>query len=206
MTVVDGDVLRVVVEIDAPDSVLMNNVYHFQLSDPSADNPNDAQVLSAVSNKMAQLYNTWDDEMSSEYNISTADVDRVEWNDVDDYWEIVEHIGSFLLDIDGLGISDASPHGCAANLTFDTDDPKRRGRKFLPGISEDGVDDSTFISAVQTVLAAVVTALLTNQLVLGDAELVAGIPSNLGTWLPFVTGAANTISAYQRRRKPGVGT
>lgn len=205
MTVVDGDVLRVVVSITAPDSVLCQNVFHYRLNDPAADNPTDAQVLSCIDLEISAIYSLWDDEMASDYTVDTADVDKVEWNAGEAIWEVVEHIGSLLIDIDGLGISDACPHGCAANLTFDTVDPKRRGRKFLPGIAEDGVQDSTFIGAVQTVLAAIIAEMLTDRIVTGSASMVAGIPTNLGTWLPFVLGVANVISAYQRRRKPGVG-
>lgn len=205
MTVVDGDVLRVVVSISAPDTVLCQNVFHYALSDPGAANPPDSSVLTSIDLELTAIYELWDDEMSDGYTVDVADVDKVEWNATESIWEVVEHIGSVLLDITGLGISDACPHGCAANLTFDTLDPKRRGRKFFPGIAEDGVDDSTFIGAVQTVLAAMVAEIISDRGVTGGAEIVAGIPSNLGTWLPFILGVANTISAYQRRRKPGVG-
>ena len=206
MTVQDGDILRVVVFIDAPDGVIMNNVFHYQLSDPGADSPSDALILTALTNEMDAIYELWDDEMSTAYTVDRLECDRVEWNAVDSIWEVVEYIGSSILNIPGLGISDATPHGCAANITFTTDDPKRRGRKFLPGIAEDGVDDSTFIAGVLTVLGNIAAEILTDRIVTGQSYLVAGIPSNIGTWLPLIVSVVNTISAYQRRRKPGVGT
>lgn len=206
MTVSDGDIIKCVVFITGPDNVIMNNVYHYQLSDPNTVNPTDLQVVQAVDADMSAIYGHWDDEMSSDYNVDRVEVDRVQWNATDQIWEVVEYIGQSILDIDGLGISDGAPHGCAANITLGTTDPKRRGRKFLPGIAEDGVTHSTFIGAVQTVLTAIAAELLTDQVVAGTADLVMGIPTNLGTWLPFIVAVANTVSAYQRRRKPGVGT
>lgn len=206
MPVADGEVLRVTVFIDAPDSVIMNNVYHYQLSDPNPDNPTDAQILTALDVEMTAIYEAWDDEMSAEYDVDRLECDKVEWNAVDDIWEVVDNIGSVVLAIPGLGISDASPHGCSANISFSTSDPKRRGRKFFPGISEDGVDDSTLIGAVQTVLAAMGVAILADRAVTGGANLIAGIPTTLGTFLPLIVAIVNTISGYQRRRKPGVGT
>lgn len=206
MPVVDGDILKCVVFIDAPDAVIMNNVYHYALNDPTPDNPTYAQILSAVDIELSKVYNLWDDEMSTEYDVDRVEVDRVVWNAVDSYWEVAETIGSVVMGIPGLGISDACPHGCAANITFNTADPKRRARKFFPGISEDGIEDSTFSAGLLTVLANMGAEILSNQVVTGSADIVAGIPTNLGTWLPLAIALVNTYSAYQRRRKPGVGT
>jgi hypothetical protein len=206
MPVTDGNVLKVVVSIDAPDSVECLNVYWYQLSDPTPDNPTDAQIISALDAEMTTVYEGWDDEMASTYTVDTMSVDRMAWNATDLIWEVVEHIGESLLDIDGLGISDAVPHGVAAVITFPTDDPKRRGRKFFPGMAEDGVTSSTLIGAVQTVLAAIGTAIINDVNVLGSAELIAGIASDYGQFIPLALAVVNTIAGYQRRRKPGVGT
>lgn len=207
MPVSDGDVLKVVVFINGPDSVIMNNVYHYRLDDPNPDNPTDAQIITAIDAEMDGIYTKWDDEMSDEYNVDKLSVDRVEWNAVDSIWETVEHIGESLLDHDGLGISDPVPHGVACNITFNTADPRRQGRKFFPGASEDGMDGSNITGAVQTVLAAMGADVLSDLPVGGGAaELTTGIATNLGTFLPFIIAVVNTIAAYQRRRKPGVGT
>lgn len=206
MTVVDGDVLKVVVDILAPDSVICQNVYHYQLSDEIPDNPTDAQIMDVINTAMDAIYTLWDDEMNVSYTVDVARVDRVEWDAVNSIWEVVEFIGSTLLDHDGLGISDGVPHGVAANITFSTSDPKRRARKFFPGASEDGVLQSTWIAAVLTVLGNMGAQMLVDRAIIGSAELVPGIATNLGTFLPILVATVNSIAAYQRRRKPGVGS
>lgn len=206
MTVVDGDVLKLTVFIDGPDSVIMNNVYHYQLSDPAADLPTDAQVLTALDNEMTEIYGSWDDEMSDDYDIDRGEVARVEWDAVNSVWEIVEDIGSFLITIAGLGISTSVPHGVAANITFPTDKPKARGRKFFPGASNDGITDSDWTGAVLGVLATMGASILSDRDVVGTAVLVPVVASITGLPEPLILASVNAISAYQRRRKPGVGT
>lgn len=206
MPVSDGEILKVVVVVDMPDTVIANNVYHYRLDDPTPDNPTDAQILTALDAEMTAIYELWDDEMHSGTNINKLVCDKVEWNAVDDVWETVEHIGEALLDIDGLGISNPCPHQVACNITFNTSDPRRQGRKFFMSPSEDGLDGSDVTAAVLTVLGNMASEILSDRAVTGSAELVAGIPTNLGTFLPLAIAAVNSIAATQRRRKPGVGT
>jgi hypothetical protein len=206
MTVVDGDVLKCTVEISAPDSVVMNMVYHYQLSDPTPDSPSDLQILTALDNEMTEIYGSWDDEMADEYTIEEGQVARVEWDAVDGVWEIVEDIGEFLINIPGLAISPSVPHGVAACITFPTDKPKTRGRKYFPGAANDGITESSWIAAVLTVLGTIGASILSDRTVLGSAVLVPVVASITGLPEPLLIASVNAISAYQRRRKPGVGS
>lgn len=207
MTVSDGDVLKVVLDIDCPDLVTANNVYYWQLDDSVPDNPTNSQIMTALDTKLTAMYQTIDQLVHSDYFFDEIKVDRIEWNV--DVWETVENLGLQDIHVAGTSVAGSLPHGVAVTLTADTSRPQTRARKFLPGFAEGEFDNSTLSGTLLTALAAFATAWLASQTVVGSAALdpvvVGQQGDSAGLIYALVSAAANGISGYQRRRKPGVG-
>lgn len=207
MPVTHQDIVKVVVIGNAPDTVIWENVYYWQLDDPDTDSPTNGQIVFALDTKLTAMYNDIAGEMANDYLVDELEVDRIEWNGT--IWETMETIGGAPLAVAGGDATDASPQGIAALLTANTEKPKTRARKFFPGIAEDNWTDSILDGGNLTNLAAMAVEWLTDQLVIGTAELVPVVISlavaTEGDVFPLISATANAIAAYQRRRKPGVG-
>ena len=207
MAVNDGDLLKVVITFDAPNLVVMQNVHYWQLSDPTPDNPSNAQILTALDTRITTLAQQLDDRQSNAYEWSDISVERVEWNT--DHWETVENIGDAVIGVTGLAGGDAVPHGVALTITGTTSRPQTRARKFLPGVGEADAEDSTWSGALLGAAANYVSQWLLDIPVVGAAELIPVVlgqsgPS-AGIEYALLAGVISAIAGYQRRRKPGVG-
>lgn len=207
MAVNDGDVVKVVVDIDAPNLVIMQNVFYWRLDDPTPDNPSNAQIITALDTRVTDIYEQVDAYMNQDYLVDEFTAERIEWNV--DVWETVENLGTAALAVAGEDLTGGVPHGAAATITAQTSRPQTRARKFIPGVGEDQVDESTLSGALLTALALFATSWLTDQLVTGSAELIPVVVgqsgASAGLVYPLLSTAASGIIGYQRRRKPGVG-
>lgn len=207
MAVNDGDVVKVVQNIELPDLVIAQNVYHWQLNDPTPDNPSNAQIVSALDTRLDDMYSQIDDAIINTAQVSDFRVERVEWNV--DLWETVENVGIGDLNLTGLLAGAGLPHGCAATVTAYTSRPQTRGRKFFPAFYEAGAADSTWTGTVLGWMTQYALSWLTDQVVVGSAELVPVVVGqsgpSAGLIYPLIATAINAIVGYQRRRKPGVG-
>ena len=115
----------------------------------------------------------------------------------------IEPIGVF-----GDAMQGVTPAANAGYLLAQTALPKSRGSKYIPGISEDAITDGTFSGgAVINLLALAALYLLPVETAVG-AILQTGILSRpLAAFVEFIVEASTTdVPAYQRRRKPGVGS
>lgn len=208
MTVTDGDILKVVVSWECPAFVIAQNVFYWQLNDPTPDNPTNAQIITALDTELTAMYGDLQTALSTEYEVEDFKTDRVEW--VVDKWETVENLGLNDLSIVGSNANDAVPHGVAAVITATTTRPQTRARKFLPGFGENLFEDSTLSGTILVALAAFITEWLNDRTVVGSAEIVpvvlGMVGASEGNIYPLLAAAANAISGYQRRRKPGVGS
>ena len=208
MAVNDGDILKVVQTIEGPDLVICQNVYYWQLSDPTPDNPSNAQIITALDTRLDDMYSRWDDAMTAAYEASDFTVERIAWDG--SLWETVENVGAGDINLVGqAAVGVGAPHGVAATITAQTSRPQTRARKFLPGLAEGNITDSTLNGTILGYIAQFIVSWLTDQLVVGSAELIPVVVGQSGPSAGLVylllSAAANGISGYQRRRKPGVG-
>lgn len=121
---------------------------------------------------------------------------------------VAANLGIFPINLVG---SDGAPVTSAAvsgYLLAQTELPKARGSKYLPGVSEGAIGNGEFTPAAIADLSAALLAYLANIQVVGAGKLFPGILSRtLGAFVPFnATGSVESIPAYQRRRKPYVGS
>lgn len=208
MTVVDGDLLRVTLSCTLPDLVVAQNVYYWQLYDPTPDNPTNAQISSAVDTKLTAMTNDFIQTIVDDAEFTNAEIDRIEWET--DHWETKENLPTAVISLQGTETSQPGPNGVGPVLTATTERPQTRGRKFLPGLYETGATDNDLIGSVITALIAMGVEWATNAAVTGSAELVPAIAGqsgpSAGLIYPIVSIIVNTLLGYQRRRKPGVGS
>ena len=203
----DGDVVKVVQEIEMPGNQIGANVFYWELDDPTPDNPSTAQVLTALLTRLQAIYGTVDQNLSTDYEFPVFSAEKIEWDGTK--WETTENLGEGLTAEAGESATEATPHGVAAVVTATTSRPQTRARKFIPGFIRNDVVDSNWAAGALTALNAFATSWLTDQAVVGNAYLVPVVVSvagpTAGTVFALVTGVVAGISGYQRRRKPGVG-
>ena len=207
MAVNDGDVVKVVLKIDCPDVQIAMNVFYWQLDDGVPDNPSVAQLMSALDVKMTALCDDVKGVMNSDFDFDEFTAEKVEWNG--SYWETTENLGVQDLSISGTSASHAVPHAVAGVITGKTSRPQTRGRKFLNGLLEASIDNSTLESAIITALTAYGIEWLANQGIVGSAAFVPVVlgqsgPS-AGLIYPLLSAAIAGVVGSQRSRKPGVG-
>ena len=208
MPLADGDVLRVAVNISLPDNVVAQNVFYYEVNDPTPDNPSDSQVLTAIDSELTALYTDIEDAMTDDVTVLDADVEKIEWET--DHWETKDNIGIVTLAIVGDSTGEMVPHGVAATVTANTSRPQTRARKFFPGFSEAFVSESDWTGSAITWLTNAAAEWISNRGITGAAELipiVVGMSGDsAGLIYPLLGVVINSIAGYQRRRKPGVGS
>lgn len=208
MTVTHNDVLRVRAIIEMPDLVQAQNVYYWQLDDPTPNNPTNAQIETALDTKVTAMYTDLVGSITDEEEVDHIEIERVEW-DVD-HWETVENLTDKSILVTGSGDFDMIPHGGAGVVTGNTARPQTRARKFLPGLLEAQITESTMGGSMLAAIGAFAVEWLLDQLVTGAAYLVPVVlgqsGASAGLIYPITEAVISSIIGYQRRRKPGVGS
>ena len=198
---VSGETLRVVAKYSAPNSSEILNVFHYAYSGAG---DTDEDVLDECVTFFTDNWGAkWADFASND-----LDFDEIELDVISDQGLVVRNVGSAPIGVPGGYVQDMCPTGVAALITADTIFPKQRGRKFVPGLSEIYVADSLMETAAIVKLALLVIEYLATIDGLLNGELTPGILSKtLENFVAFQSsGAVTDVPAYQRRRKPNVGS
>jgi hypothetical protein len=118
------------------------------------------------------------------------------------------NIGSYDLDVDGLVAGDQMPAAVAGYMQADSERTGSRGRKFVPFISADNAADGAWGAGTLANLADLLAMLVESVTINLLSDLVPGILSRVDeSFYEFIgSGYATNIPAYQRRRKPNVGS
>lgn len=202
MSFSEGTIFRVVATMLFPEDAVLQNVFHLVLTSAVGDTEPD-DVIEDFEEYIADLYATIADQVLN--SITSPGIQVYEYDSVDDDWDEVG-VGAFAFPSRTTG--DMLPHGVAALINLYTTDPDTQGKKYLGGFKEVQQDDGSWVAGCivdMLLFAGQMTDLFT-----------ATITSNVytpGVWSPTYTVfkafngsyAANTLPAYQRRRKPGVG-
>lgn len=202
MSVVAGDILRMVVTNLWTDGNVMQNVFNAVVTGAGSPWDDDDIVLDAES---------WAEDLY--YNLTTfisnyldgSQVQVYRYDSVDDDWD---EVGSHSFFWNPTNSQHQLPRGVAALINLKTTDPDVSGKKYVGGFAEDSVADGLWG-------AAPLAALLSFAV-----DWYAGfVGTDSGAdWTPGVWSTKNTvfkaagtttiipaIPAYQRRRKRGVG-
>lgn len=197
MTVNLNDVIRVTVKSSLPNGSSILNVYH--LKKIGGGDLSESDALVDIINWVELLNEQLDD-----VQVTTLTYDSV------DAYNVTQDrpVSSGALTGGGTLAADPLPPGVAALISTDTGQKRGVGRKYIAGISEALTTGGEFIAGALVDLAGYAD-LLTEVYNSGttDADWQAGIYKKLGAQFhPFIGWLVSAIPAYQRRRKPGVGS
>lgn len=202
MTIQADDILRVAVEYALPNSTQALNVFYFLVREFTGANEDAVQDFADFVEDQWHVH--WKDIASADASIVGVALDTLNVNGT-----VKENIGSATLDLVGVVGGEISASAVSGYIKANTNVPKARGSKYVPGMTENHCANSVW-NATAT---AKLTALLTEYIL----EYVN--PATGNTYLPGVlsrvllefvafneTGDLTDVPAYQRRRKAGVGS
>ena len=202
MAISGGTILKVVVSLAFPSSVVAQNVF-WTLYTASGSDHSDNAVLNDLETWVEAIYAELLDLMHTNVSLDNMKVYQYDVSE-DDFDEVGEEA---LVGV-GTDAADYLPLGVAAVTNANTEDPDVQGRKFWGGFTEqENVSGGLTAAALVAVAAAVV------EWVTPFTGASTGSGFNVGVWSPTkgtfndFTGASfiNADFGYQRRRKPGVG-
>lgn len=202
-----GDVIRVAIKFSHPTASLIENVWHFVADGSGTADADD--VLDAISTFLELFYTDIDAYLSEDLEWVEAAANIILW--AIDKWINIGNLGTIDAPVTFVpaATGDPLPPANAALMRFITDTPKREGRKYLGGFTEnDSNDDARWESTVMTALTTAAAA------VLGFYEAVADSSISLGVCVPEMDAGSYNIPyaaiiraapGVQRRRKFAVG-
>lgn len=202
MSLQANDILKVVVALAFPDSVVAQNIF-WVLFEADGTSTDEDDVLDDLETWTEAIYDELVGLMSVDAQMDQMTVyvyDAVE----DDFDEVGDRTVSGV----GVAADEYLPLGVAAVSNAGTVDPDVKGRKFWGGLTEASNDDGGIASAAAGNFSLAVTEWITSFT--GSATgsgFVPGVYSlTKSSFKAFEGGGeTNLVYGYQRRRKPGVG-
>lgn len=196
-----GDIFKTTLFYSIANSSVAQNVFYYVLEGAStADSLVKTSLETFFGTTWAEL---WDDIASTDSTLDYGQVDVVNSDGT-----LNRALGTFDIDVTGILTSETMPAAVSAFLMANTALPKIRGKKYLPGIGEGVVDSGALTAVAVTQLSLMLLQYLATRSYVAGSTLVPGVLSrSLEYFVAFnASGLVNDIPAYQRRRKPGVGS
>lgn len=204
MSVLDGDILRVSVNFELGDGTQYQNIYHYVRD--GTDPVSDAAHIAGLETKMNAAYAEITGQVTNDVVSRLSFVDRIEFNEITDQWEVVENVGTFTPSFTPTETGDALPFMSAPFVIFKTQRPRSVGKKFLFPFSEVQQDATILLGGAVTAVTAYAAEIISAVALGGDATLTAGIVrTGVQTFLNFLVAVVNDVIGSQKRRRPGVG-
>lgn len=202
MSVIIGDILKVVATMVWTDANIMQNVFNAIITGTGGPYDDDDIVEDALS-WLVNMYNGNLTGLSDE--CQGAQVQVYKYDSGDDDFDEVGNTGWTFAPVGG---DHQLPRGVAALTLARTANPDVQGKKYIGGLTEASVTDGLYTAAWLTFFLQFAADWITD-FVGSDS----GADWNPGVWSPtdsafYEMGTsiqAAAIPAYQRRRKRGVG-
>lgn len=202
MTVVTGDILRIVASALWTDGNVVQNVYNAEVTGGSGP-WDDTDIVDDAEAWLDNMY----------LNITANFSDQLDGNEVIVYkWDAADQdwdeVGSQSWTWNPANAADEEPRGVAALVRLWTVDPDVQGKKYIAGMCEDNVSGGLIGSGTLTTLLALAADwYLPFTGGTSGASWTPGIWSVVGLVFKAAVDhlAASAIPAYQRRRKRNVG-
>jgi len=205
MTVSNGDVLKVFLELVLADGTIAQNVFHMKAY--FADDQTDAAVSAAVEGYIEDIYTELSTYLADDFTINPSWLQKVAWDPVGAKWAVTSLVDIFTPSFVHTNTDDPFPNQMAAVMTGNTYEPRARGRKFVMGLVETAADAGNLVTAAVVDLVAAVAVYISQVAVSTGNNLAPGVPDADSDYFRiFTDGIANTILGTMRTRKPGVGT
>ena len=194
-----GTIIRCAMEWSMPEEVEAYNVWAMQCSTGEAT---DAQLLTALASWVQNGWATVQGIIKSTVDIQEVTVNKIIWSGTE--WIVDRYIGLIFPTFAATNVNDLLPHATAAVLQFPTAVPKKRGRMFVPGLTEDQQAGSLLTGGAITALTNLATA-VRSTLVAGTAQIFYTVVGKGGQSDYSTSSITNGTLGSQRKRKPGVG-
>ena len=196
-----GDTVRGVVRYVTPGASEQLNIFYWTITEVAIGNP---ALLDLIEEWVELTWApAWQPIASGDSEIFDVAVDTLNLDGT-----VKQNIGSALINIDGSGPAAVTSAAVSGYLLAPTNEPRSRGSKYVPGIDEVAIVQGLFSSAALADLAVLAALYITNIVAPVGSVLLPGVLS-IGVQLfrEFLDEASTTdVPAYQRRRKPGVGS
>ena len=201
MTVQIGDIVRAVLTYSHPYGSLAQTVFTFELQDDAVDE----------SDMLADLA-TWAETVWGQFWADLSDevcfLELIEVDILNGDGTVAVNIGAATIDLPGDNVGEVASAGVAGYLQAESERIKSLGKKYVPFITESAITDGQFTVASVAVLAQLFGVYIDPLVLTVVGTLVPGVLSRVTESFQEFTGTGYTtdIPAYQRRRKPNVGS
>lgn len=202
MSIVSGDILRVVASILHTDGNVAQNVYNVEVTGGGSPFDDD-DVLDDAEDWLDNMYANFTTLATN--TIDGNEVIVYKYDAVHDDWD---EVGSQSWTWNPTGAWDTMPRAVAGLVRLWTSDPDVQGKKYIAGLTEESTVLGLFDSAAVTALLAFAADwYLPFVGSASGATFTPGVWSVVGTVFRAAVDhfATSTIPAYQRRRKRNVG-
>lgn len=197
-----NDIVRVTLSFQQANSSLPQMVFFWQ-SKSNAES--DSEIVADWAHWAENVWGAaWEEFASAEVSIAHVGVDVVGLNG-----HVLSNIGAETLAVPGTVSGDPVTAATAGYLLGYTPFPKSRGSKYVVGAAKDGIADNKFQSVLLAALVEMLAVYLLEYAgIESGANYVPGVVRRVvEQWTDFNgTGYVTDIPAYQRRRKPNVGS
>lgn len=195
-----GENVRATVSYSIPGSSQAQNVFHWRLG----SDPTDADLLADVAE---WVENVWGDEWEN-LAVITAELTDVKVDIVTVTGLVVRNIGIATINRFGDKIGSGLPAGVTPMIFAPTAEPKVRGRKFIPGPTEQDLAGGLWDADILAVMANLLLIYTTQYVGPNGSDLRPGVlaKSVNAFELLLAGGSFDDIPDYQRRRRPDRGT
>lgn len=196
-----GEIVRTVIEYGAAGSSVPQNVFFHQLTVATVP---DEDVFDAID---AWAVNDWGGDWA-QFASEDYSLDNVSAEVMNTDGTVARILGSDAANVLGL-TGDAAGAGTAGLIQAVTALPRQRGKKYVPGVGDPQINNNLFTTAAVADLVGLLGQYLAEiPAGGGSGVLIPGLlSSTLEQFVPFSgTGEVSDVPAYQRRRKPNVGS
>lgn len=200
-----GDVVRAIQQWDMPNTVQAQTVHTWYRSDTVPGLIPFVSMIGYLDTKLTAMFTELGDAVA---DVVTAGVfTGYTMHYPIDEWVVEAYMGQGLVDWTGTGVGDMAPHGVAGLVSYPTPYPKTRGKTYLPGFGDTAFTGSVLSAGSKTLVEAYADEYLTAMEPGGGYIFVPVLLSyKSGTSVLLTSRVVGTYAAYQRRRRPGVGS
>lgn len=202
MSIVDGEILRIVASMIYGDGNINQNVYNTVVTGGGAPFDED-DIIDDATDWLDAMYTHVVNQVVT--NLAGNEIIVYKYDSIDNDWD---EVGSQAWVFDFTGAGDELPRPVSALVRLWTTDPDVQGKKYLPAHTEAVLTNGLWTAGA-----------ITNLLLFGaewyapfvgaasGATFTPGIWSVVGTVFKLAVDhyATSTIPAYQRRRKRNIG-
>lgn len=201
MTVSEGDIIKLVLDYTYPGAGTALSIFNYVYGGIDRD---DAEFMDDILDDFGTPFAA----LWALVGGDNATLDNVAGFVVDTAGNVLLDLGERVIDEQGTVGGTAMPAAVSGYLQAYTAVPRVLGKKYLPAIGENAVVNGEFDAPALATLISVLGFYYSPQVLTGGGTIFPGVlSSKVGDFQQFLeSGLVQSLPAYQRRRKQGVGS